>query len=68
MKFSTITVTVSKGPHLVTIPQIPELTPVATASARLEGLGLKVVVRTAFGGQSELVVGMDPTRPAPCCR
>ncbi len=60
VKFSTITVTVSKGPHLVTIPQIPELTPVATASARLEGLGLKVVVRTAFGGQSELVVGMDP--------
>jgi serine/threonine-protein kinase len=60
VKFSAITVTVSKGPHLVTIPQIAELTPVATARARLEALGLKVAVRTAFGGQSALVVGMDP--------
>ena len=60
VKFSTITVTVSKGPHLVTVPQIAELTPLATARSTLESLGLKVAVRTAFGGQSALVVGMDP--------
>jgi eukaryotic-like serine/threonine-protein kinase len=61
VKFSAITVTVSKGPHVVTVPQIAELTPLATARARLEALGLKVVVRTAFGGQSALVVGMAPS-------
>jgi beta-lactam-binding protein with PASTA domain len=59
-KFSTITITVSKGPRTVVIPEIAQLTPVADAKAQLEKLGLVVKVEKAFGGQSGLVVGVDP--------
>jgi serine/threonine protein kinase/beta-lactam-binding protein with PASTA domain len=59
-KFSTITVTVSKGPPTVVIPTIAQLTPVDTARAQLQQLGLKVKVQKAFGGNSGWVVGVDP--------
>ena len=59
-KFSTITITVSKGPKQVTIPEIAQLTPVEDATRTLEGLGLKVRIEKAFGGHSGLVVGVDP--------
>jgi serine/threonine-protein kinase len=59
-KFSTITVTVSKGPHVVTIPSFPPLAPLASVQRRLEQLGLHVDVETAFGGYSNRVVGIDP--------
>jgi serine/threonine-protein kinase len=60
VKFSTVTVTVSKGPQQVTIPSISQLTPVDEAKAKLEALGLKVNIDKVFGGNSGLVVGMDP--------
>jgi serine/threonine-protein kinase len=59
-KFSTISVTVSKGPHLVTIPTFPPLAKLAGVQSTLEGLGLHVNVETAFGGYANRVVGMDP--------
>ncbi|HJQ42651.1 MAG TPA: Stk1 family PASTA domain-containing Ser/Thr kinase [Jatrophihabitantaceae bacterium] len=60
-KFSTITITASKGPSQVVIPDIPQLTPVEDAKRTLEGLGLKVKITKAFGGRSGLVVGVDPS-------
>ncbi|MDT4937363.1 MAG: eukaryotic-like serine/threonine-protein kinase [Pseudonocardiales bacterium] len=59
-KGTTIAITVSKGPSQVTIPDIPQLTPVADAKRTLEGLGLNVRIEKAFGGHSGLVVGVDP--------
>ncbi|MCU1659749.1 MAG: pknB [Pseudonocardiales bacterium] len=59
-KFSTITITVSKGPRTVVIPDISQLTRVGDAKAQLERLGLKVKVQKAFGGRSGLVVGINP--------
>jgi eukaryotic-like serine/threonine-protein kinase len=59
-KSTTITLTVSKGPQSVRIPEIAQLTPVAEARAQLERLGLDVKVERAFGGHSGLVVGISP--------
>jgi serine/threonine-protein kinase len=59
-KGSTVTVTVSKGPHVVTIPSFPSLAPLETVQRKLEDLGLHVNVETAFGGYANKVVGIDP--------
>ena len=60
-KGSTITINESKGPSVVTIPDIAQLTPVDQARKQLEQLGLKVKIEKAFGGRSGLVVGVDPS-------
>ncbi len=59
-KFRTVTLAVSKGQDLVEVPVIPRLDPVADATARLQALGFKVTVSKTFGGESGLVVGIDP--------
>jgi serine/threonine-protein kinase len=59
-KFSTVKLVISRGPPLVTLPQIRNGTPLIIAQHRLEGLGLKVRVKRAFGGFLDTVVGMDP--------
>ncbi|MDT4941048.1 MAG: eukaryotic-like serine/threonine-protein kinase, partial [Pseudonocardiales bacterium] len=59
-KFSTITVTVSKGPEFVTIPDFEPLEPLDSVQATLEHLGLHVNVQEAFGGNTRRVVGIDP--------
>lgn len=59
-KFTTISINVSKGPPTVTIPDFSDLPTVAAARAKLESLGLKVKVQSAFGGSHQLVVGVDP--------
>jgi serine/threonine-protein kinase len=59
-KFSTVEVVVSKGPPLVTLPDIPNGTNVDEAKATLEGLGLKVKIDRQFGGFLKKVVAMDP--------
>jgi serine/threonine-protein kinase len=60
-KFSTITITVSKGPPTVVIPSdLNNLPTVDAARKELERLGLKVKVQTAFGGSHGVVVGLDP--------
>lgn len=60
VKFSTVTIVVSLGPELVTIPTIPSGTATATATATLKALGLVVSVHKNFGGFLDQVVGMDP--------
>jgi len=59
-KFSTVNLVISQGPRLITLPQIRNGTPVALARDRLEGLGLRVRIKRAFGGFLGTVVGMDP--------
>jgi beta-lactam-binding protein with PASTA domain len=59
-KFSTVNLVISRGPPVVTLPQIRNGTPLILAEHRLEGLGLKVRVKRAFGGFLDTVVGMDP--------
>ena len=59
-KFSTVHLVVSKGPPLVTLPQIPNGTDAGSARHTLEGLGLKVKIKKVFGGFLGKVVGMDP--------
>jgi serine/threonine-protein kinase len=59
-KGSTITVTVSKGPQFVQIPNFAQLEPLADVRSTLEGLGLRVKVEKFFGGSSQRVVGVDP--------
>jgi serine/threonine-protein kinase len=59
-KGSTITVTVSKGPQFVQVPNFSQLEPLSEVRHALEELGLKVNVEKAFGGHSGFVVGVDP--------
>ncbi len=59
-KFSSVNLVVSKGPELVTLPQISNGTPVGDARAQLEALHLKVKIKRAFGGFLGTVVAMDP--------
>ena len=59
-KFSSVHLVVSKGPPLVTLPQIPNGTSAGDARHTLEGLGLKVKIKKVFGGFLNKVVGMDP--------
>jgi serine/threonine-protein kinase len=59
-KFSAVTLVVSKGPELVTIPTIANGTDVDQATRTLEALGLTVKVDSRFGGLLHEVVGMDP--------
>jgi serine/threonine-protein kinase len=52
-KGSTVTLTVSKGPNVVTVPDLRGQTPDA-ASAKLRGLGLNPSVQTLPGGQGQV--------------
>jgi eukaryotic-like serine/threonine-protein kinase len=60
VKFSTIKITVSKGPQMVTIPDIPLGTPASDATAQLQGLGLVVVANQIGGRKDPVVYGLDP--------
>jgi serine/threonine-protein kinase len=60
VKFSTVSVVVSKGPPLVTIPEIANGTNADDAKAQLQALGLKVKIDKQFGGFLNQVVAMDP--------
>jgi eukaryotic-like serine/threonine-protein kinase len=57
---STVTVTVSKGPEFVTIPDFPVLSRIADVQAQLQSLHLNVVVVPAFGGKQGRVIRIDP--------
>jgi serine/threonine-protein kinase len=59
-KFTTVTIVVSKGPSLVTIPDIPNGTDADQAKSTLEGMGLKVKINKQFGGFLNKVVAMNP--------
>lgn len=59
-KFSTVTITVSKGPRQVVIPDFGSLPPLDEVQKKLTDLGLVVKVDKAFGGHAGRVVGIDP--------
>lgn len=59
-KFSKVTIVVSKGPPLVTVPTIATSTSAEDAQAQLEALGLRVRVSRAFGAPFNRFVGSDP--------
>jgi serine/threonine-protein kinase len=57
---STLTVTVSRGPEFVTIPDFPPLSPLDDVRTQLEQLHLHVDVQQAFGGRTGRVIQIDP--------
>ncbi len=59
-KGSTITLTVSKGPQLVAVPDIATGTPAGQARSQLAHLGFRVKIVKHFGGVLDEVVGVDP--------
>jgi serine/threonine-protein kinase len=60
VKFATVTVTVSKGPQFVTIPQIAVFTPFDQAKAQLEKLGLVVQQKKLGNAGGGVVYNVDP--------
>jgi serine/threonine-protein kinase len=56
----SVKVTVSKGPNMVTIPDIPAGTALDDARKQLQQLGFQVNVQKAFGGHLKQVVGLSP--------
>jgi serine/threonine-protein kinase len=59
-KFSTITVTVSKGPEFVTVPDIPVGTAVSDAEQSVTDAGLVPDVKTVGGGDPTAVLAVSP--------
>ena len=59
-KFSAVTLVVSKGVDLVTVPTIPNLDSVSDAETRLQQAGLTWEIQSAFGGRNGLVISVDP--------
>jgi serine/threonine-protein kinase len=59
-KFSTITVTVSKGPEMVAVPDIPTGTPVADAEKAITAAGLVPQVKAFPGTTPTVVVAVSP--------
>ena len=59
-KGSTITVTVSKGPQIVSVPDIAAGTPLADAEAALKQAGLNYTVRSFAGGNNSTVLTITP--------
>jgi serine/threonine-protein kinase len=57
---STITVLVSKGPHLVTVPDVTEFEPYDQVAAALQQAGLVPDVRKIAGGEYHVVYKLDP--------
>lgn len=59
-KGDTVTLTVSKGQEMVTIPDVSNQSP-SDARSTLEGLGLKVKIDNVLGGFFNDVRGTDPS-------
>jgi serine/threonine protein kinase/beta-lactam-binding protein with PASTA domain len=57
---ATLTVTVSKGPEFVTIPEFAPLSPRSDVQSQLESLGLNVVINPYLGGKNDRVLSIDP--------
>jgi serine/threonine protein kinase/beta-lactam-binding protein with PASTA domain len=60
VKFSTITVTVSKGPEMVKVPDIAIGTPVADAETAVTDAGLVPDVKPFGGGTPSTVLAISP--------
>jgi beta-lactam-binding protein with PASTA domain/serine/threonine protein kinase len=59
-KFSTVTVTVSRGPEMVKVPDIPVGTPVVDAKKALTDVGLVPDVKPFGGGTPTTVLAISP--------
>lgn len=59
VKFTDVAVVVSLGPELVAVP-ITSGSTLADATAKIQAVGLTVKVEKVFGGNLNIVVGMDP--------
>ena len=59
-KGSTITVTASKGPQIVSVPDIAAGTPLADAESALKQAGLNYTVRSFPGGNNSTVLTINP--------
>jgi serine/threonine protein kinase/beta-lactam-binding protein with PASTA domain len=57
---SIITVTVSRGPEFVTVPDFDRLEPLDDYEQALHAVGLHAEVQKAFGGDNNLVISVDP--------
>ena len=57
---SPVTVTVSKGPDVVTVPAFTAGSPVADVEASLDQLGIKYVLNKVLGGVSGRVLNLNP--------
>jgi serine/threonine-protein kinase len=58
---STVTITVSRGPHLVAVPQIGSGDPIGTAQAALRAVGLVPQIDRSYdGGVLGRVINIDP--------
>lgn len=61
-KFATVTLTVSKGPDLVTVPDVPRLDPLIDAQAKIRSAGLQPTVQaSSFGAITNLVIQIKPS-------
>jgi serine/threonine-protein kinase len=58
VKFSTVTIVVSKGPEFVTLPNVGGKSAEA-ATAALQSAGVKVTVKKVYGGLLDITVGLD---------
>jgi serine/threonine-protein kinase len=59
-EFSPVTITVSKGPPMVAVPEISSGTPLGAAEAALRHAGLNWDVQKVYGGFLGRVVRTDP--------
>jgi beta-lactam-binding protein with PASTA domain len=57
---STVTVTVSRGPELVTVPAVTSLEPYSILEQQLQEVGLVPDVRRLLGGVKDLVLRVSP--------
>jgi serine/threonine-protein kinase len=60
LEFSTVTVTVSKGPQFVDVPSIPSNSSFEDAQALLQQVGLVAVEHKVYGGHYDIVVDESP--------
>lgn len=61
VKFTVITVVVSKGPEMVAVPDIGAQTPVADAEAALTKVGLSYQVKSIAGSGGTIVLAISPS-------
>ncbi len=59
-KFTAVTLTVSKGPDLVTVPSVPRGNPLSDTEGKIDAAGLKWQIKPILGGFSGLVIEVRP--------
>lgn len=60
-KFTAVTLTVSKGPDLVTVPSVPRGNPLSDTEGKIDAAGLKWRIKPILGGFSGLVIEVRPS-------